>query len=55
MLWIENIAKSILALLFLTNSKVDMIHFVNPYKVVARRSAFSACLSAWNGGELEGG
>jgi hypothetical protein len=46
MLWIENIAKSILTPSFLTNSKVDMIRFVNPYKVVARRSAFLAFLSA---------
>jgi hypothetical protein len=45
MLWIENIVKSILAPSFLTNSKVDMIRFVNPYKVVVR-SAFSAFLSA---------
>jgi hypothetical protein len=54
MLRIENIAKSILAPSFLTNSKVDMIRFVNPYKMLAR-SAFLAFLSAWNGGELEGG
>jgi hypothetical protein len=41
MLWIENITKSILAPSFLTNSRVDMIGFVNPYKMVARMSAFS--------------
>jgi hypothetical protein len=46
MLWINNIVKSILTLSFLTNSKVDMIGFVNPYKVVVRRSAFSTFLSA---------
>jgi hypothetical protein len=32
-----------------------MASFVDPHKVVARRSAFSAFPRAQNGGELEGG
>jgi len=55
MQWIEDIVKSTQALPFLTNSRVDMVGFVNPHKVVVRKSAFSSFPSAWNGGELEGG
>jgi hypothetical protein len=51
MLQIENIFESTLALPFLTNSRVDMVGFVNLHKVVAKRSAFSALPSAPNGGE----
>ncbi len=39
---------------FLTNSRVDMVGFVNVHKVVVR-SAFLAFSCAWNGVELEGG
>ncbi len=39
MLWMEDIVESPLAPPFLTNSKVDMVNFVNARKVVAR-SAF---------------
>jgi hypothetical protein len=39
----------------LTNSRVGLVDFVNPHKVVARKSAFSAFPSARNEGELEGG
>ncbi len=40
---------------FKINFEVDMVGFVDPHKVVARRSAFSAFPRAQNGGELEGG
>ncbi len=40
MLWIENIVESTPPLPFLINSRVDMANFVDPYKVVVRRSAF---------------
>jgi hypothetical protein len=32
-----------------------MVGFVDPHKVVVRRSAFSTFLRAQNGGELKGG
>ncbi len=51
MLWIENILESTLAPPFLTNSRVDMVGFVNLHKVVAKRNAFSAFPSARNRGE----
>ncbi len=37
------------------NSRVDMASFVKPHKVIAKRNAFSAFPSVWNGVELEGG
>jgi len=46
MQWIEDIVKSTQALPFLTNSRVDMVGFVNPHKVVVRKSAFSSFPSA---------
>jgi hypothetical protein len=46
MQWIEDIVKSTRALPFLTNSRVGMVGFVNPHKVVARKSAFSSLPSA---------
>jgi hypothetical protein len=55
MLWIEDIVESTQAPSFLTNSRVDLVGFVDPHNVVARRSAFSTLPSAHNGGELEGG
>jgi len=39
MLWIEDIVESTPIPSFWTNSKVDMVRFVYPHKVVARRSA----------------
>jgi hypothetical protein len=42
MLWIEDIVKSTPTLPFLTNFRIDMASFVNPLKVVGRKSAFSA-------------
>jgi hypothetical protein len=46
MLWIEDIVESTSTSPFLTNSRVDMVGFVDLHKVVARRSAFSAFPSA---------
>jgi hypothetical protein len=34
MLWIKNIVESTPTLPFLTNSKVDMINFMDPHKVL---------------------
>jgi hypothetical protein len=42
MLWIEDIVESTQAPPFFTNSKVDMVSFVDPHKLVAKRNAFSA-------------
>jgi hypothetical protein len=39
---------------FFTNSRVDTIGFVDPHKMVARRSAFSTLPNPQNGGKLEG-
>ncbi len=52
MLWIEDI---VVAPPFLTNFRVDMVGFMDPHKVVVRRSAFLAFPNAWNEGELKGG
>ncbi len=41
MLWIEDIVESALAPSFFINFKIDMVNFMNLYKVVTRRSAFS--------------
>jgi hypothetical protein len=49
MLWIENIeniVKSTPTLSFLTNSRVDMVNFMDPYKMIARKNAFSSFPSA---------
>jgi hypothetical protein len=55
MLWIENIVGNTLTLPFLTNFRVDMVRFVNPHNLVARRSAFSTFPSAQNEDESKGG
>jgi hypothetical protein len=54
MLWIEDIVESTPTSPFWTNYKVDITDFVNPYKVVAKRNAFSTFPSAKNESELEG-
>jgi hypothetical protein len=51
MLWIESIFESTLVPPFFTNSRVDMVGFVNLHKVVVKRNAFSTFPSAQNGGE----
>jgi hypothetical protein len=51
MLWIEDIIESTQAPPFLTNFRVNMVGFVHPHKVVAKRNAFLALSSARNGGE----
>ncbi len=55
MLWIKDIVESTPTSSFWTNYKVDMISFVEPYKVVAKRNVFSTIPSAQNESELEGG
>jgi len=54
MLWIEDIVESTQAPSFLTNSKVDMVGFVNPHKVVAKNNALKTLPNIGNGGELDG-
>ncbi len=51
MLWIEDIVATPP---FFINSRVDMSSFVDPQKVIARRSALSAFLNARNEGESKG-
>jgi hypothetical protein len=34
---------------FFIDSRIDMVGFMNPHKVIARRNAFSAFPSVWNG------
>jgi len=53
MLWIEDIIENTSAPPFLINSKVAMIGFVDPQKVVVRSSAFLAFPSAPNEIESE--
>ncbi len=53
MLWIEDIVENTSAPPFLINSKVAMIGFVDPQKVVVRSSAFLAFPSARNEIESE--
>jgi len=48
MLWIEDIVENTSTPSFFINSKVRMFDFVDPHKVVAKRSAFLACSSARN-------
>ncbi len=55
MLWIEDIVQCTPAPPFLTDSKVDMVSFVDPHKVVVPRSAFLAFQHAQNIVELKGG
>jgi hypothetical protein len=45
MLWMEDIVESKLAPPFLTNSRVDMVDFVNAHKMIAK-SAFLTFSSA---------
>jgi hypothetical protein len=46
MLWIQDIVESTLVLSFFINLKIDMVGFMHPHKVVARRNAFSVFSSA---------
>ncbi len=46
MLWIEDIVESTSTLPFLTNSRVDMVGFMDLHKVFAKSSAFSTFPSA---------
>jgi hypothetical protein len=56
MLWIEDIVENTPTPPFVfINFGVDMAGFVDPHKVVVRRSAFSAIPRAQNGDELEDG
>jgi len=54
MLWLQDIVESTLVLSFFINLKIDMVDFVYPHKVVARRNRFSVFSNTWNGDELEG-
>jgi hypothetical protein len=54
MIGIEDIVESTQAPSFLTNSRVDMVGFVNPHKVVVKSSAFSTFPNVGNGGESDG-
>ncbi len=53
MLWIEDVVKNTTTPPFSTNFRIDMIDFVDPHKVVVRRSAFLAFPNAQDGVELE--
>jgi hypothetical protein len=55
MLWIEDTIESTLGPPFLTNSRIDMVGFMDPHNVIVRRNAFLDLPSAQNRGELEGG
>jgi hypothetical protein len=44
--WVEDIVESTSTPQFLTNSRIDIIDFVHPHKVIVRRSAFLAFPSA---------
>jgi hypothetical protein len=55
-LWIEDIVESTTTTtLIFTNYKIDMVGFVNPHKVIIKRSASSTLPNAQNGGESKGG
>jgi hypothetical protein len=54
MLCIEDIVENTLAPPFLTNSRIEMVGFVDLHKVIVK-SAFSTFPSAQNECELEGG
>jgi hypothetical protein len=41
MLWIKDVIESTPTPPFLTNSRIDMVNFVDPHKVIIKRSAFS--------------
>jgi hypothetical protein len=51
---IENIVENTPAPPVLTNFRVDMVGFVNPHKMIVRKSSFSVFLSARNGSEWKG-
>jgi hypothetical protein len=53
MLWIENIVENTSAPPFFINSKVVIVGFVDPHKVVVGRNAFLAFPSAQNEIESE--
>jgi len=46
MLWIQDIVESTLVLSIFINFKIDMVGFVYPQKVVARRNTFSVFSNA---------
>jgi hypothetical protein len=54
MLWIEHNFENTSIPPFLTNTKVDMVDYVDLHKVVVKRIAFLAFLSARNEGESVG-
>jgi hypothetical protein len=55
-LWIEDIVESTTTTtLIFTSYKIDIVGFVNPHKVIIRRSASSTLPNAQNGGESKGG
>ncbi len=54
MLWIEDIVKRTPTPPFLTNSRIDMVGFVNPHKVVAKNNALKTLPNIGNGGEFDG-
>jgi hypothetical protein len=49
MIWIEDIVKNTLAPTFFTNSRIDMVCFVDPYNLAAKRSRLLTFPSAQNG------
>jgi hypothetical protein len=54
MQWIKDIVDSTQTLsLFWINSTFDMVDFVNPHTVIARKRTFSTLPSAWNRDELK--
>jgi hypothetical protein len=56
MLWIEDIVESTLSPpFFFINFTINMVGFVNPHKLVAKRNAISTFSSPQNEGELESG
>jgi hypothetical protein len=46
MLWIQDIVESTLVLSFFINLKIDMVGFMHPHKVVARKNIFLVFPSA---------
>ncbi len=55
MLWIEDIVGSTPSPPILTNSRADVVGFMDIHKVVAKRNVFLTFWSAQNGVELKGG
>jgi len=54
MLWIEDVVESTPTPPYLTNSRINMVNFMNPHKAITRKNTFLAFPSARNEGELEG-